>query len=164
MKLFSKDESVKWLNTHGIALDGRDNPARSSSTLEVKRLALPKEASRLLWLSRRIESFLCPWTEALFLVSAWGVWRSSENWHLYYKVRQSYGDHQLISDAPGHLFLNYEAYDLVTFIQLGLLAGWDFGVCTADDYARAFVSHDEWAEFATKDGVELAKLETDFTS
>jgi hypothetical protein len=57
------------------------------------------------------------------MVTEWGVWQSSENWHLYYRLRQSYGDHRLIEEAPVHLFLEHETYDLISFLQIGLAAG-----------------------------------------
>jgi len=78
----------------------------------------------------------------------WGIWGSSENLHLYYRVRQSYGDLRLLPEAPGHLFLSYEAADLVTFLQGGILCGWDMHLVPTVGYARAFVSHDEYVEFA----------------
>ena len=84
-------------------------------------------------------------------VTGWGVWPSSENLHLYYKLRQSHGDVRLMHEAPGHLFLRYEASDLVSFLQVGLLCGWDIHLLPTVGYARAFVSHDEFVEFASDD-------------
>jgi hypothetical protein len=81
-----------------------------------------------------------------------------ENLQLYYRLRQSYGDHQLLEDAPGHLFLDYEAADLVSFLQVAVLCGWDAHVLPLGGYARAFVSHDEYVEFAADDNnPELAR-------
>jgi hypothetical protein len=56
-------------------------------------------------------------------ISEWGIWPSSENWHIYYKLRQSYGDHHSLAEAPGHLFLEHEAEDLASFLQLAMLNG-----------------------------------------
>ncbi len=71
----------------------------------------------------------------------------SENLHLYYQLRQSYGDRRQLAEAPAHLFLDYEAADLVSYLQVGLLCGWDMHLLPAVGYARAFVSHDEYVEF-----------------
>lgn len=90
-------------------------------------------------------------------VLTWGIWPSSENWHLFYKLRHSSGEHRLLEEAPGHLFLDYETADIVTFIQFALSAGWDFQLLTSEDYARVFVSHDEWIELAFKDSKELVE-------
>jgi hypothetical protein len=47
------------------------------------------------------------------------------------------------------LFLDYEEADLVSFLELGILNGWDMHLLPVLDYggpdtARAFISHDEW--------------------
>jgi hypothetical protein len=76
---------------------------------------------------------------------------SSENLHLFYRVRGSYGEHRPLADAPGHLFLKHEINELTTFIELALLCGWDFYLFPAPAYAAAFVSHDEYIEFHTND-------------
>ena len=97
---------------------------------------------------RALEQALQPRAQCLLWVTDWGVWRSSENLHLYYRLRQSYGDVRLLEEAPGHLFLDYEGADLVSFLQVGLLCGWDMHLIPAEGYARAFVSHDELVAFA----------------
>jgi len=85
------------------------------------------------------------------LGNALGVWGSSENLHLYYRVRESYGDRRQLAAAPGHLFAKHEGGDLATFIQLALIFGWDFYLLTSPAYHMAFVSHDEFIEFYTDD-------------
>jgi hypothetical protein len=69
--------------------------------------------------------------------------------HLYYRLRQSYSDWRLLHEAPGHLFLKHEAVDLVSFLEVGILAGWDMHLLPTNGYGRAFVSHDEWVAFAS---------------
>jgi hypothetical protein len=96
---------------------------------------------------RQLERALQPREACLLWVTDWSIWPSSENLHLYYQLRQSYGDRRQLGDAPGHLFLDYEAADLVSFLQVGLLCGWDMHLLPSVGYARAFVSHDEYVEF-----------------
>jgi hypothetical protein len=83
----------------------------------------------------------------LLWVTEWGIWPSSENWHLYYRVRHSYSDHRLLYEAPGHLFLEYEAEDLASFLQLSMLNGWSGYILTHANYANVFFSHDEYLDF-----------------
>lgn len=72
---------------------------------------------------------------------------------MYYRLRQSYGDHHLLEEALGHLFLEREAEDLASFLQVAMLNGWDGYVLTQGDYVNVFVSHDEYIEFfASEDG------------
>jgi hypothetical protein len=40
----------------------------------------------------------------LVWITEWFIWGSSENWNLYYKLRQSYGDLRLLPEAPGIRF------------------------------------------------------------
>ena len=100
---------------------------------------------------RQLEQALQPRDELLLWVTSWGVWRSSENLHLYYRLRQSYGDPRRLQDAPGHLFHPHEAADLVSFLQVGILCGWDMHLISSEGYARLFVSHDEFADFAANE-------------
>jgi hypothetical protein len=60
---------------------------------------------------------------ALLWITEWRIWGPG-NSHLYYKLRQSYGDQRLLEEAPGHLFLEHESEDLASFLQLSMLNGW----------------------------------------
>jgi len=111
--------------------------------------------SRLAWFSKCIAASIGPFDECLLWVTLSGVWRSSENWHLFYRLRESYGERRPLHEAPGHLFLQHEAADLATFIGVALLSGWDFYLLPDMDYASVFVTHDEFLEFYT-DGDALA--------
>ena len=92
----------------------------------------------------------------LLWITEWGIWESSENWHLYYKLRQTYGDQRLLSEAPGHLFLEYETEDMASFLQVAMLNGWGGYILTGANYVNAFFSQDEFIDFF---GDENANLE-----
>jgi len=66
----------------------------------------------MFYLAHWIGSSLMYRRPALVWITEWGIWGSSENWHLYYTLRQSYGDLRLLHEAPGHLFLGHESEDL----------------------------------------------------
>ncbi len=116
---------------------------------------------RLATFCRALESALQPYERLLLWVTQTGVWPSSEVLHLYYRLRQSYGDQRLIEEAPGHLFLKFESEDARSFIHLALVSGWDFHLIPMGGYGRGFVSHDEYWEIAfdndqsLQSGVEL---------
>ena len=145
MKTLSKSEISQWLQSHGIF------PAEKKQ-FDVCA-SLPPEASRCAWLSKFIQETLQPWDECLLWVSEWMVWPSSENWPLYYRVRESYGDKRLLIDAPGHLFSKNEEQDLVNILQIGLMSGWDISIFPSNDHKQFFVSHDEWFGFSFVDKV-----------
>lgn len=159
MKTLKIIEAIDWCKAHEIELTERGKPARTiPDGFHKARYDLPKEASKHLWLCRLVENSLRPWNRCLFWITEWGIWESSENWHLFYRLRQSYGDHQLIEDAPAQLFLDYEADDLISFLQLGLTAGWDISLLSHDGYGQVYVSHDEWVEFVLQDKKELERI------
>ena len=74
--------------------------------------------------------------ECLLWVTQWGVWPSSENFHVFYRVRESYGERRLLYNAPGHLFLKHETADLQAFVESAFLCGWDFYLLPAPDYEQ----------------------------
>lgn len=130
-----------------VRLDPAGQPLRPDREPLYARVPLPALAE-IMSFCQQLERALQPREQCLLWVTDWGIWRSSENLHLYYQLRQSYGDHRLLDEAPGHLFLDYESADLVTFLEVGLLSGWDMHLIPFVGYARAFVSHDEYVDFA----------------
>jgi hypothetical protein len=157
MKTLTTSEAKQWCLTHGIGLVN-ERPSLADQNYVSKTFPIPKEASRHLWFSRFAEHALGPWQSCLLWVTAWGIWQSSENWHLYYRLRGTYNDQRLIEEAPAHLFPNFESEDLITFLQIGIGAGWDMHVLSADN-GRLFVSHDEWAQFLVKHAKEMDNIE-----
>jgi hypothetical protein len=95
---------------------------------------------------------------ALLWVSEWGMWPTSENGHLYYRLRHSYGDHRLLHEAPGHLFLSHESEDLASFLQVSMLNGWGGHVLTKANYLNVFFSHDEYLKFYSKNQTLLDEV------
>jgi hypothetical protein len=156
MKTLTVAEIREWCEKHHVPMDEAGKPLRPRPDMVSFRYDLPISIPRLTWLSRMVEQSLHPREKCLFWITGWGVWPSSENWHLYYKLRQTYHDQRLIDEAPGHYFLEYESDDLVSFIQIGLISGWDIHIIPSAGYGQVFISHDEWIEFSMQ---ELSELE-----
>jgi hypothetical protein len=133
------------------SLSDQQIPLREFVQRHRLRCAFPSNFSQLLWFSRCIESALHPRNTCLLWFTEFGVFPSNENRHLYYRLRQSYGDVRLLQEAPGHLCLDYESPDVVTLIQLSMLFGWDVHLIPSASFARAFVCHDEWIEIGFDD-------------
>ncbi len=157
MKTLTTVEMVEWCKIRSIEVDASGR-STFENDLHCIRVNIPSEIRRLAWFSRFIESNLRPRDRCLVWVTSWGIWESSENWHLYYRLRQSYGDFRLIEEAPGHLFLEYETPDLISFLHLGLSAGWDMHLFLSDNVSRVVVSHDGWVEIALADKLEVARI------
>jgi hypothetical protein len=146
MRVLSVAEAKAWC-TDRVPLTERGFPIHPSQERHYARAPVSTDVA----FCRQLEQALQPREACLLWVTDWGVWGSSENLHLYYRLRQSYGELRLLDEAPAHLFLDYEAADLISFLQVGLLCGWDMHLIPAVGYARLFVSHDEFVEFVAED-------------
>jgi hypothetical protein len=126
--------------------------------VRVERIEYPPEPYRVFYFAHWISSELTYRKPTLLFITEWGIWPSSENWHLYYKLRQTYGDTRLLHEAPGHLFLEHEGEDLASFLQVCMLNGWGGYVLTDANYVNAFFSHDEYINFFGDENANLLEI------
>ena len=152
MRFYTKKESEKWLS------DQQRQKPDLSPGVSTERIGYPPEPHRIFFFAHCISSHITFRQPALLLITEWGIWPSSENWHLYYRLRQGYGDTRLLQDAPGHLFLGFETEDLASFLQLSMLNGWGGYVLTQADHVNAFFSHDEYIDLFAKDLTSLVDI------
>lgn len=131
LQFLTPEECKRWLATRW-----QPDLDRSRS-----RAALPYSSapSRLHLIARWLARELSHDSPVLLWVTASDI--APSNWHLYYRLRESYGDHRLIHNAPGHLCLNYETEDLATLIYLTMLNGWDASLIPELDYVSLTFSH-----------------------
>ena len=80
------------------------------------------------------------------------------NWRLYYRLRESYGDRRSIDEAPGHLCLNYEGEDLATLLQLTMLFGWDAVLITEAGYVTLTFSHHPFLDAISSDNALIEDI------
>jgi hypothetical protein len=151
LRFYTEEESKDWLTGRG-----RQLPNKAESAVFIA--SYPTEAYRYHYIAHWIATSLTYREPALLLITEWGIWPNSENWHLYYKLRHSYGDNRFLHEAPGHLFLNYETEDLASFMQLAMLNGWGGYLLTAQNYVNLFFSHDEWIDFYADHEPNLAEV------
>jgi hypothetical protein len=118
LRFYTKEECEEWLRGKE-----RLTPDTVPET-QVERIAYPTEPHSVFGMAHWIASSLTYRMPTLLWITEWSIWASSENWHLYYKLRQTYGDQRLLHEAPGHLFLDYEGEDLASFLQVAMLNGW----------------------------------------
>lgn len=150
MRYLTQTECQAWTAEHGISIRPDGVPERYPSAGPVVRFELPKEPMQLHWLCRFVSECLEPRYTCLLWVKEFGKSPMTDNLHLYYRLRQSYGDLRLLEDAPGHLFLPYEEADFVTFLQVGIINAWEMHLFPElaygdPDTARAIIAHDnEW--------------------
>ncbi len=147
MRYLTKWECQDWMASHQIASESDGSPERYPSVGPGVRFALPETPAQLNWLVRFVSASLEPRDACLLWVKEYGTFPSAENLHLYYRLRQSYGDVRLLDEAPGHLFLSYESADLASFLQVGIINGWETHVFPelmygGPDTARSIIAHD----------------------
>jgi hypothetical protein len=152
MRFYTHQQCEEWL-----AQRKRVRPSEDKS-LGAERFEYPSEGCRFFPIASAIAHSITYRQPTLLWLTEWGIWPSSENWQLYYKLRQTYGDFQLLQDAPGHLFLEHEAEDFSTFLQVAMLSGWGGYILTAANYVNAFFSHDEYMDFFTALPENLSEL------
>ena len=141
MRFYTQQQCEAWLTSR------RRKKPDAVRKAKRERMDYPPTPGRIRFLSHWIATSLPYEMPSLLWITEWGIWPSSENWHLYYKLRQSYGDIQLLDEAPGHLFLKHESEDLASFLQLAMQNGWGGYLLTEADYVNVFFSHDEYFDF-----------------
>jgi hypothetical protein len=141
VRFYTADECEAWL-----AGRQRQKPDAQPGLLQYE-FRYPGEAHRFYYVARWVASNLTYRDPALLWITGWGIWPSTENWHLYYRLRQSCADHRLLEEAPGHLFLGHESEDLASFLQLAMLNGWDGYLLGHADYVSLQFDHHEYIEF-----------------
>lgn len=146
MIIFSNEECIQWANFHKITLNDRLSPNRCNNTPYRLSGKIPSSTSSLMWLMRRIEASLIIESQCLVWISDWSIFPSNDNFQLFYRYRQSYGNNKLLSEAPGHLCMSYERAEIVSLAWLCVLQGWDAHIIPDQGYSSVFLSHDEWFE------------------
>jgi hypothetical protein len=131
----------------GFDADWKRNAIKKSATTPVHavRANFAQRKGATYALARRIASWVnLGFTRySLLWITEYGIWPSSENLHLYYKLRHSYNEHRALGDAPGNEFMYFEEADLATFIDLVIQFGWG-GFLFGSAKVYMTISHDEW--------------------
>ena len=152
LHFYTKQECETWLSQRQ-----RQKPDLATGA-QVERIDYPTSPYKFFFFAHWVASELTHRRPSLLFITEWGIWPSSENWHLYYKLRRTYGDKRQLHEGPGHLFLEHEAEDLASFLQLSMLNGWGGYVLTEANYINVFFSHDEYADFFGNNNADLADI------
>jgi hypothetical protein len=163
MIILTESECVQWAKRYKVKLDERSLPLRCNGHPHRLRLKFPSSYTKMLHVARRIEAVLYINSQCLLWVTDWEIWPSSENWQLFYRYRQSYGNNKLLSDAPGHLCLSHERPEIVTLLWLGMLQGWDLHIFPDNAWSNCiFISNDEWIEIGYEELAAANVAQKDF--
>jgi hypothetical protein len=129
----------------GLDAQPRENHLeRPGASSELVRVSFANRIRSSYALAQSFVSWFGTFSSGMLWITEYGIWPSSENLHLYYKLRAAFHDHRLLHEAPGHLFLGHEKADLVTFVDLAIQFGWGALLFGAQADRRLVISHDEW--------------------
>jgi hypothetical protein len=162
MRSLTPDDCGRWSAGHGFGLV----PPQSPLPAEPHEVVVPLSPlrPRTAWFSRYLAWCVGGYAECLLWVTLSGVWPSSENLHLFRRLRSSYGEGRSLEDAPGQVFGAGESDDLTSFVQLAILNIWDFHLLAAGSRARVFASHDEFLHLFLQDRVLLSSVQAGLSS
>ncbi len=141
-------ECLQYAKAMGLQIDPTgDLIAKPGASLPAAKVTYENYPTNRYEIAKHMVKWLGQPCSCMLWIIDFGIWPSSENMHLYYRLRQSYKDYRLLNEAPGHFFLSYEGTDLITFLQFALEAGWGGFLFGTPDYTRVF--------FRTMDGCLL---------
>lgn len=150
-------------NVLGPWLGEDGTPRRGEPNMKCVRFYVGSESfRRLFWVVFRLLESLGAWEDAWLWLDERDTW-NRQGLHLYTRLRQSYGDLRLLSEAPVHQFHGFEANDLCSFMAVALLNEWAFAVVTSHDYGRLFVSRSSGVEIWLQDDDLLHALKASLT-
>ncbi len=156
MRFYTGQECRDWLEGRG-----RQQPGTTPG-IHKEHVWYPQTPGRVLYFAHWVATELSAFRkETLLWIINPLILPSFSNWHLYYKLRSSYGEPRLWHEAPGHLFLDYETEDLATFLQITMLSQWDAYLLTADGDINAEFSHDEHVCFYAENEANLESVRRD---
>lgn len=141
IRCLSAAESTVWLTDRGYTAP------YDVSFSHRQRLRTPSDSGKKAALVKSIMTWLPTDGDCILLVTAWGVWPSSENVELFERVRASLGQEQRIHDAPGQVLSLAYRGALECMLDVCLYNYWD-GLL-ADEKHRVMIrfSHDEFIDF-----------------
>jgi hypothetical protein len=157
MRFLTYAESANWCSRRGYPTRQREGyivgpePDIQAHKFPRVEFALPRDSGRKVWLARFIYGLVDPSPELLIWLGDWGVWPSGQHMPLFSSLRQAFGEHRPLIEAPGHLVASDEIEDGVSILTTSLLFLWDCHVLTASGRDVVFVSHDEFGWFGSRD-------------
>lgn len=144
----SPEECRQFVDSTGHAVDGINVIPPGEHRFDSVSVSFEKLVTKRV-LAEMVTKHLGGFASCLFCVVEYGIWPSSEDLNLYYRLRSTYRDYRELWAAPGHLFLSHERADLITFLSLALQFGWGGYVVTAVGEGHVSVSHDGWLRLSS---------------
>lgn len=98
----------------------------------------------------------------LVWIDDYGVSESKEDWNLYYRWRRSMGDHGVMAETPGHLFMAHEGVDTISLLLMARVFEWGFRAVSRDWSRGVSVDNDGHVIVVAAHESALAEAPTDW--
>ncbi len=156
MRILTDSECADWCSQHDFParlLKGyiHGPNAEAWSVFHSADFRFPVDSGKKVWLARYLYSHLDANPELLICLGDWDVWPSSQHLPLFTRFREAFGEQRPLIEASGHVVTPEEADDAISIIALSLLFFWNCHILSASRRDAAFVSHDEFGWFASRD-------------
>ncbi len=142
MRILSDKECKQWCRNNHLELGKHGHPNITAAN-GGREFAIPADAGqRIVLVNKQMDRFTkC---KALVWITGWGIWPSSERYHIFERWRLSYGCNQNIAALPGQIFCAEEYEDMVSCVTLSVMFLWDCFVLVPFGKRALFYSHDEF--------------------
>lgn len=144
MRFLTLAECKQFAEEAGLTQEEIATASRDIAMPSAVRVSIDSERHRAFFIAKAAVQLLGEFESALMWVTDFGIWPSSENRHLYGRLRHALGDSGTLNTTPGHLFLRHEFDDFITFVHLALEFGWGMNIVTKPAYRWIHASHDGW--------------------
>ena len=156
MRIIDMKETTLWLSKRNLL----DSAGKVAPTGFFKALdsQIPSDSGHKTALSRVIASFFENDDEALLWIHEFGIWPSSEDWHLFEALRQSLGEQSTLSDKPGHLFSSSDLTAVRSLVALVLYFIWGAILYSPATGLVVKISHDEFLSVYVRDRKDASNV------
>lgn len=162
MRILEDNEVWLWCAERGIQLNDKESRPTEDPSLGHRlraQYATGKKSRQEAAFASACVQALGQWDECLLWITLWGVWPSCEDWPRFYNARGQRGARRSLDVAPGHLFGQNDASDLIEFLTMVFEFAWDAFVLPAyvgvDQRMRIEISHDDWLELRSTLPIEF---------
>ncbi len=142
MRFLSDKECKQWCHNNHVEMDKHGHP-NITAAKGAREFAIPADAGRRIALVKEHMSAFAK-GKALVWITGWGIWPSSERYHIFERWRLSYGCNKNLAALPGQFFSAEEYEDMVSCVTLSVMFLWDCFVLVPFGKRALFYSHDEF--------------------
>lgn len=157
MRLLSRTECEQWLRVN--LGDGFTKRTAEAAYEYSATYVVPNDAGVRTALARAVRYIVDVRQPALFWITTWGTFPSSENMAIFNGYRRGFGEKRGLSDVPGHVFTESDLEQLECLFGLALYFFWDASLFEGTGDVVIQISHDECVSVLAKNRADLKRYQ-----